>query len=127
MFTLIGRAYIAGIIFGATKKLIRLSNKNFFTPEENKIAEKTVGKLYSCRPIDSVFLKDAVPKLQKMLETDNLRGMLKLARDETVLSEKPWCVSSVVSALSLLTMRLPSMVYEATTAYKILFLIRFSF
>jgi len=117
MFTLIGQAYIAGVIFGVSKELAGLLNRNFFTPEEHEVAEKTVSKLYSCRLVDSVFSEDGVQKLQKMVETDDLRGMLKLARDETAISNKHWCVSYVIDALSSFTMCLPSMVYEATTAY----------
>ena len=52
-----------------------------------------------------------------MVETDDFRGMLKLARDETAISNKPWCVGYVIGALNCFTMCLPSMVYEATTAY----------
>lgn len=117
MFTLIGRAYVSGVIFGVTKKLTLLLNRNFFTAEEHEFAEKTVGKLYSCRPIDSVFSEDGIQTLQRMVETDDFRGMWKLARDETAISNKPWCVSYVIGALSAYTMCLPSMVYGATTAY----------
>ena len=117
MFTLIGRAYISGFIFGVTKKLTVLLNRNFFTPEQHEFSEKTVGRLYSCRPVDSVFSEDGVQKLQQMVETDDFRGMLKLARDEAAISDKPWCVSFVISALNSCTMCLPSIVYEATTSY----------
>jgi hypothetical protein len=111
MFTLIGQAYISGVIFGVSKKLTKLLTRSNFTPEEHEFAEKTVGRLYSCRPVDSVFSEDGVQKLQNMVESDDLRGMLKLARDETAISDKPWCVSHVISALSYLTMYLPSTVY----------------
>ena len=60
MFTLIGRAYISGFVFGVTKKFTVLLNRDFFTPEQHEFSEKTVGRLYSCRPVDSVFLKDGV-------------------------------------------------------------------
>jgi hypothetical protein len=113
MFTLIGRAYISGV----TKKLSGLLNKNFFIPEEHRIAEQTVCKLYSCRLVDSIFYEVGVKKLQKMAETDDLRGMLKLARDKSLLSDKPWCVSYVISALNSCTTCLPDIVYQATTAY----------
>ena len=117
MFTLIGRAYLSGVIFGVTKKLTVLFNRNFFTPEQHEFSEKTVGRLYSCRPVGSVFSKDGVKKLHHMVETDDFRGMWKLARDETAISDKPWCVSYVIGALSSCTMCLPSIVYEATTSY----------
>lgn len=117
MFTLIGRAYVSGVIFGVSKKLTALLNRNFFTPEEHEFGEKTVGRLYSCRPVNSVFSEDGVQKLQKMVETDDFRGMFKLARDETAISDKPWCVSFVIGALNSYTMCLPSIVYQATTAY----------
>lgn len=117
MFTLIGKAYVSGVIFGVSKKVTALLNRNMFTPEQNEFAEKTVGKLYSCRPVGSVFSEDGVQKLQQMVETDDFRGMLKLARDEAAISDKPWCVGYVIGALSSFTMCLPSMVYQATTAY----------
>jgi len=117
MFILISRAYISGVIFGVSKKITILLNRNFFTPKEHEFAEKTVGKLYSCRPVDSVFSNDGVQKLQTMIETDDFRGMLKLARDETAISDKPWCVSFVIGALNSFTMCLPPMVYQTTKAY----------
>lgn len=117
MFILISKAYVSGVIFGVSKKLTTLLNRNFFTPEEHEFGESTVGKLYSCTPVDSVFSSDGVQKLQKMVETDDFRGMLKLARDEAAISNKPWCVSYVIGALNSFTMCLPPMVYEATTAY----------
>lgn len=52
-----------------------------------------------------------------MVETNDFRGMLKLARDEAAASDKPWCVSFVIGALNSFTKCLPPMVYEATTAY----------
>lgn len=117
MFTLIGRVYVTGVIFGVTKKVTTLFNRNMFTEEQHEFSEKTIGRLYSCRPVDSVFSQDGVQKLQRMVETDDFRGMLKFARDEYALSDKPWCVSSVLGALNSFTMCLPSVVYEATTAY----------
>jgi hypothetical protein len=117
MFTLIGRAYVSGVIFGVSKKLTTLFNRNMFNQEEHEFSEKTIGKLYSCRPVDSVFSEDGVQKLQRMLETDDFRGMLKLARDEAAISDKPWCVSYVIGALNSFTMCLPAVVYQATTAY----------
>jgi hypothetical protein len=117
MFTLVGRAYVSGVIFGVSKKLTTLLNRNLFTREEHEFAEKTVGRLYSCKPVDSVFSEDGVQKLQRMVETDDFRGMLKLARDEAAISDKPWCVSYVIGAVSSFTRCLPSVVYEATTAY----------
>lgn len=111
------RAYVSGFVFGVTKKLTALLNRNLFTPEQHAFGEKTVGQLYSCRPVDSVFSEDGVQKLQQMVETDDFRGMLKLARDETAISDKPWCVSYVIVALNSFTMCLPSVVYEATTSY----------
>ena len=63
MFTLIGKAYVSGVIFGVSKKVTALLNRNMFTPEQNEFAEKTVGKLYSCRPVGSVFSEDGVQKL----------------------------------------------------------------
>lgn len=117
MFTLIGRVYVTGVIFGVTKKVTTLFNRNMFAEEQHEFSEKTIGRLYSCRPVDSVFSEDGVQKLQRMLETDDFRGMLKLARDEYAISDKPWCVSYVLSALNSFTMCLPSVVYKATTAY----------
>lgn len=117
MFTLIGRAYVSGVIFGVSKKVTALLNRNLFTREQHEFSEKTVGKVYSCRPVDSVFSEEGVKKLQQMVETDDFRGMLKLARDETAISNKPWCVSYVIGALNSCTMCLPSIVYETTTAY----------
>lgn len=117
MFTLIGRAYVSGVIFGVSKKLTALLNRNLFTREEHEFSEKTVGRLYSCRPVNSVFSEDGVKKLQHMVETDDFRGMLKLARDEAAISDKPWCVTYVIIALNSFTKCLPSIVYETTTAY----------
>ena len=117
MFTLISRSYVSGVIFGVSKKLTLLLNRNFFTPKEHEFGEQTVGRLYTCRPVTSVFSEDGVQKLQQMVETDDFRGMLKLARDETAVSDKPWCVGYVIGALNACTICLPSIVYEETTAY----------
>lgn len=117
MLTLVGGAYISGVIFGVSKKLTTLLNRNFFTAEQHEFSENTVGRLYSCRPVDAVFSEDGVKKLQHMVESDDFRGMLKLARDEAAISDKPWCVSYVIGAVSSFTMCLPSIVYQATTAY----------
>lgn len=35
-----------------------------------------------------------------MVETDGFPRILKLARDEAAISEKPWCVSYVISAVN---------------------------
>jgi len=88
-----------------------------FTSEQHEFAQKTVGRLYECRPIDSVFSKDAVSKLQGMTETGNFQGLLKIARDEVQISDKPWCVSYVIGALNCFSMCLPDIVYKGTTAY----------
>lgn len=117
MFILVSRVYFYGVIFGVSKKLTAKFNREAFTKEQHEYAEKLVGKLYSCRPVDSVFSEAGVKKLQTMLETDDLRGMLQLARDESAISDKPWCVSTVIQALGSLTMCLPSILYEATSAY----------
>lgn len=117
MFILIGRAYVTGVFFGVSKKVTALLTRNFFTPEEHEFSQRTVGKLFSCIPINSVFSENAIQKLQHMLETDDFRGVLKLARDETAISDKPWCVGYVVGSLNSYTMCLPAMVQEATTAY----------
>lgn len=110
-------AYVRGLIFGVSKKVTFLFNRNMFTPEQHEYAQKTVGRLYECRPIDSIFSKGAVSKLQEMTVTGDFRGMLKLARDEAKISDKPWCVSYVIGALNSFSMCLPEIVYEATTAY----------
>ena len=114
---MIGRAYVTGVIFGITKKFTALLNHSAFTEQQHEFSEKTVGRLYGCRPVDSVFSEDGVDKLQQMIRTDDFRGMLKLARDETAVSDKPWCVGYVIGALNACTICLPSIVYEATTAY----------
>lgn len=119
MFILVGRGrpYVTGVVFGVGKKITALFNRNLFTREEHEFSEKTVGRLYSCRPVDSVFSEDGVRKLQHMFETEDLRGMLKLARDEAAISDRPWCVSYVIVALNSVSKCLPPMLYEATSAY----------
>ena len=111
------RAYISGVVFGITKKVAAILNRNLFTKEEHEFTERTIGRLYDCRPIDSVFSDNGVKKLQHMVETDDFRGMLKLARDETAIFDKPWCVGYVMSALDSFTRCLPSTLYTATMEY----------
>jgi len=52
-----------------------------------------------------------------MIETGDFRGMLKVARDESIISDKPWCVSYVIGVLDCLSICLPDMVYKTTAAY----------
>ena len=110
-------AYVHGFTFGISKKLSHLLTRSLFTREQHEYAKNTVGKLYSCRPVNSVFSEKGVKQLQKMVENDDFRGMMKLARDETAISDKPWCVSYVIGALNVLSMCLPSIVYEASNSY----------
>jgi hypothetical protein len=117
MLTFIGSAYVHGFIWGVTKKVTVLFHRNLFTEKEHELAQQTVGKLYQCKPIESVFSEDGIKKLQSMIETGDFRGMWKLARDEAAISDVPWCVSYVMAALNCLSMCLPDIVFKATTAY----------
>jgi hypothetical protein len=117
MLTFIGTAYVHGVIWGVTKKVTELFNRNLFLANQHEFAEKTVGRLHECNPIESVFSKDAINKFRLMIETGDFRGMLKVARDESVTSDKPWCVSYVIAALDSLSMCLPDIVYKTTVAY----------
>lgn len=117
MLTFIGYVYVQGVVWGITKKVTSLLNRNSFTAEQHEFAQKSVGRLYECKPVESVFSKDAIEKLKVMIDTGDTRGMLKIAREETAMSDKPWCVSYIISALDSLTMCLPDIVYKTTAAY----------
>ena len=45
--------------------------------------KEILGQIRSCRPVDS---EDAVKKLQTMIERDDFRRVLKLARDGAAIS-----------------------------------------
>jgi hypothetical protein len=111
------RIYIWGVVVGVDKVVTRIFTRNCFTDEENQYAERLVGQLYDCKPITLVVSEEGIQKLHKMYETDDYRGLLKLARDETAILDKLWCVTTVVKAVTSLTMCLPSVLYTATTAY----------
>ena len=117
MLTFIGSAYLHGVIWGVTKKVTALFNRNLFTAQQHEFAERTVGRLHQCKPIESVFSEEVIKKLRSMIETGDFRGMLKLARDEWANSDMPWCVSYVISALDSLSMCLPDIVYKTNVAY----------
>ena len=51
------------VVFGLSKKLIVALGIIFVTPEDHELAERTVGWLYSCWPVDFVFSKQGVEKL----------------------------------------------------------------
>ena len=55
MFLLIGKVYISGLVFSVSKKFTAVLTTSVLTQDEHEVAKKTVGKLYSCRPIHSVF------------------------------------------------------------------------
>lgn len=55
MFLLISKVYISGLVFGVSKKFTAVLTISVLTQDEHEVAKKTVGKLYSCRPIHSVF------------------------------------------------------------------------
>lgn len=63
----IDKAYVSGVLFGVTNKITKRLNRNMFTPQQHELAQKTVGQLYDCRPVDSVFSKEGVAKLQEIL------------------------------------------------------------
>lgn len=117
MFIFVGTAYISGFIFGIGKKFTFLFNRDFFTREEHEYSETLIGRLYKCRPIDSVISEPGVQRLQEMVAQDDFRGILKVARDETAISDKPWCVTYIIAAMNSFTMCLPAAVHQATVAY----------
>lgn len=111
------RVYLSGVFWGSGKKVADFFARQMFTPEEDAYTERLVGKLYDCRPIDSVLTPDGVKEVQTMMETDNYRGLLRLLKKEILLSDKPWCVEAVLTAVQALNRCVPDILYKTTTAY----------
>jgi len=70
-------------------KLGYVLTKDLFTKEEHAYAERTIGQLYNCRPVDTIFSPSRVERLQQMAESNDLRGLMKLGKESSLTSDKP--------------------------------------
>lgn len=110
-------AYISGVLFGVTKKITNSLTRSMFTAKEHEYVEKTIGQLYVCKPISKVFSKSRITKLQEIAESGDIGGLMQLAKEETAISDQPWCVAHVVNAVQAMHKCLPKALYQATHDY----------